>query len=143
MSIFDTIEQEEDEYDIAYNRHEAKNDELLDLFAEDLSKLSEKTRQLHLNNASLLINDYFFRYEIKDIDFGAAHIDSFFDFFIHKCLWSSPYTVKQMAASIKKFYKSMYAHKKVDEVCLEFVLETIKDNLDIWIDESDIGDDWF
>ncbi len=51
----------------------------------------------------------------------------------------------QGAVSIKKFYKSMYAHKKVDEVCLEYVLETINDNLDIWIDESDIsGDcDWF
>lgn len=50
----------------------------------------------------------------------------------------------QGAVSIKKFYKSMYDHKKVDEVCLEYVLETINDNLDIWIDESDIsGDDWF
>lgn len=115
MGIFDTREYEEDDYDKEYKEHEKKNEELLDLFGKDLGKLSEKTKNLHLSNASLFINDFFYRYEIKDIDSGAAHIDSFFDFFIHKCLWSSPYTVRQMAASIKKFYKSMYAHKKVDE----------------------------
>lgn len=143
MGIFDTREYEEDDYDKEYNEHE-KNEELLDLFGKDLGKLSEKTKNLHLSNASLFINDYFFRYEVKDVEEGAAYIDSFFDFFIHKCLWSSPYTVKQMAASIRKFYKSMYAHGRVGEEDLEYVLETIKYNFDDWVDESDIGDgDWF
>lgn len=140
-------EEHEDDYEKEYNKHVKKNRNLLDLFEEDLGKLSKKTRDLHISNASLLINDFFFRYEIRDIELGAAHIDSFFDFFIYKCMWSTPYTVKQMAASIKKFYKSMYAHGKVDNECLEYVLETIKENLDDWIDESDPGDfsysDWF
>lgn len=144
MGIFDTREYEEDDYDKEYNEHEKKNEELLDIFGKDLGKLSEKTKNLHLSNASLFINDYFYRYEVKDVEEGAAYIDSFFDFFIHKCLWSSPYTVRQMAASIKKFYKSMFAHGRVEEEDLEYVLETIKYNLDDWVDESDIGDgDWF
>lgn len=29
------------------------------------------------------------------------------------------------------------SHDKVDNECLEYVLETIKENLDDWIDESD------
>ena len=146
MSIFEQNDYEDDE-DRKFNEHMKKYENILDLFEKDLGGLSEKTRNLHLDNAGLFVNDFFYRYEIKDLEDGATSLFSFFDFFNDKCIWSTPYTVRQMGASIKKFYKSMYAHGEVDKVTLQLVLDVIKENIDEWIQNSEDslsgGDDDF
>ena len=37
------------------------------------------------------------------------------DFFIRKCMWSTPATVKTTATSLKKFYKCMAEHGKIEK----------------------------
>ena len=141
MSIFEQNDHE-DEEDREFNEHVKKYKKVLDMFEKDLGGLSEKTRDAHLSNACLFVNDFFYRYEIKDLEDGATSLFSFFDFFNDKCMWSTPYNVRQMCASIKKFYKSMYAHGEVDNATLQVVLDTVKENLNEWVQNSEDSLSW-
>ncbi len=143
MSIFEQDDYE-DEEDRKFNEHVKKYEGVLDMFEKDLGGLSEKTRSSHVGNAGLFVNDFFYRYEIRDLEDGAMSLFSFFDFFNDKCMWSTPYNTRQMGASIKKFYKSMYAHDKVDKATLQLVLDTVKENLDDWVGASEfsLSGDW-
>ncbi len=128
-----------DDYDKEFKRVEENNDKLLVLFEKALTGLSDKTIKQHVSNASLFLNDYFYREGLENPQEGAEYIDTFFDFFVRKCLWSSPATVKQLAASMKKFYKCMLQNGIVDDDAVEEVLMTIKYGLEDWMDESDIS----
>ncbi len=128
-----------DDYDKEFKRVEKNNDKLLVLFEKALTGLSDKTIKQHVSNASLFLNDYFYREGLENPQEGAEYMDNFFDFFVRKCLWSSPATVKQLAASMKKFYKCMLQNGIVDDDAVEEVLMTIKYGLEDWMDESDIS----
>ena len=52
-------------------------------------------------------------------------------FFIHKCMWSTPGTIKSTAASIKKFYKCMNEHGYVSKVEYNYFCTVIKENMEI------------
>ena len=54
--------------------------------------------------------------------------------FIRKCLWSTPDTVRSCSASIKKFYKSMLARGKVSQDAYDMLVFTIKNDLEDWMD---------
>ena len=70
-------------------------------------------------------------------------IDGFLgDFFIRKCMWSTPATIKSTAASIKKFYKSMQAHGYVDEESYRELCDEIKDSMEIWQEECEAYNDF-
>ena len=146
LSEGDTMGREyDDDIDREFEEHRKKNRKYLDFFEENLEGLSEKTRNLHLENADLFVNEFFYRYEIEDLVDGAMSLFSFFDFFNNKCLWSTPSAVKRMGATIKKFYKSMYLHGEIDDTDLELVLDIVKENLPQWIQDSEdslsFGDD--
>ncbi|MGB8454484.1 MAG: hypothetical protein WCD89_19410 [Anaerocolumna sp.] len=65
-----------------------------------------------------------------------SKIDMFLGyFFIHKCMWSTPGTIKTTAASIKKFYKSMNNHGYVSKEEYNYLCTTIKENMEIWQDD--------
>lgn len=133
------IEYGVEDYEEKFKRVEENNDKLLTLFEKSLGGLSEKTIEQHLSNASLFLNEFFYREGLEDPEEGSAYIDSFFDFFVRKCLWSSPGSVKQLAASMKKFYKCLYQNGIVDGEALENVLEAIRDGLEDWMADSDIS----
>lgn len=133
------IDYDVKDYDKEFQRVEENNKKLLSLFKDSLNGLSEKTIQLHLSNASLFLNEYFYREGLEDPQEGSSYIELFFDFFIRKCLWSTPNTVKQLASSIKKFYKCMYQNNVVDINALEDVLLSIKDGLEDWMDECEMS----
>lgn len=133
------IDYDVKDYDKEFQRVEENNKKLLSLFKDSLNGLSEKTIQLHLSNASLFLNEYFYREGLEDPQEGSSYIGLFFDFFIRKCLWSTPNTVKQLASSIKKFYKCMYQNNVVDINALEDVLLSIKDGLEDWMDECEMS----
>lgn len=133
------IDFDVEDYEKEFKRVEDNNGKLLVLFEKSLAGLSDKTIDNHLSNASLFLNEYFYREGLENPQEGAEYIDSFFDFFVRKCLWASPATVKQLAASMKKFYKCMYQNKIVDEDAVNEVLVTIQYGLEDWIDESDIS----
>lgn len=54
------------------------------------------------------------------------------DYFIRKCMWSSPSTVKTTTASLKKFYKSMAKHGKIEKKDYDYVCRDIKESMEYW-----------
>ncbi len=111
------------------------NDGLLELFEEDLVKsgLSSKTIRKHTINVDFYINVFLLREDAHPMEDGVWMIDSFLgDFFIRKCVWSTPGNIKTTAASIKKFYKCMLDHKKIPKNSYDYLCEEIKDGIEQW-----------
>ena len=77
----------EEEFD--YEAYEKKcdeireaNDELLELFYEDLVNLSDRTRRKHVNNVGFYINEYLLREQPLTFDHGITMIDDFLGYFL-------------------------------------------------------------
>lgn len=122
-------------YEKACEKIRKENEKYLSLFEKDLisSGLSEKTVNRHLQNVDFYINIYLLREGPRPMEDGALFIGSFLgDFFIRKCMWSTPGNIKTNAVSIKKFYKCMLDHKKIKESRYEGLCSEIKDNLIAW-----------
>ena len=65
-------------------------------------------------------------------------IDDFLgNFFIRKCMWSTPGTIKSTTASIKKFYSSMLQRGNIDESDYRELIETIRGNMDSWLKDCE------
>lgn len=127
-----------EEYEEECREIRRQNKELLELFESDMVSLSPKTVQKHLSNVDFYINTYLLREDAVPMKNGVAYLDSFLgDFFIRKCMWSTPATIKSTAASIKKFYKSMLDHGKLEKKHYEFVCSEIRDNLPQWMDDCE------
>lgn len=120
------------------------NYQLLDLFEEDLlqSGLTSKTINRHLSNVDFYINKYLLLEEPHSMEYGVSMIDGFLgDFFIRKCMWSTPGNIKSTAASIKKFYKSMLAHGKIDKKSYNQLCSEIKNGMESWQMNCEIYND--
>lgn len=121
-----------------------ENEEYLNLFESDLisSGLSDKTVIRHLRNVDFYINTFLLREEPRHMERGAFLLDFFLgDFFIRKCMWSTPGSIKTNAASIKKFYKSMLDHGKIQKNSYDELCREIKDNLNTWQINCEIYND--
>lgn len=108
---------------------------LLDLFKDDLiqSGLKDKTISRHLSNVEFYINEFLLYRDAYHMEEGLNMLDDYLgNFYICKCLWSTPGNIKSTAASIKKFYKSMVDHGKVDKEDYYDLCSLIKDSMDIW-----------
>jgi len=113
----------------------AKNSEYLDLFEQALIEdgFKDSTIKRHLSNIGFYINDFLLHEEPLTIDCGIGRIDSFLgDFFIRKCMWSTPGNIKSTAASIKKFYKCMMERGIVKKSDYEFLCSEIRDGMETW-----------
>lgn len=67
-----------------------------------------------MRNVDFYINDFPLYYDIKRYKQGIETIDDFLgDFFIRKCMWSTPASIKSTVTSIKKFYKCMLDHQNI------------------------------
>ena len=127
-----------DEFEKECKKIKKENEEYLKLFEEELTAagLSSKTIRNHIFNVDFFINDYMLREEPQTIDLVPACLDTFLGYyFIHKCMWSTPQTIKSTAASIKKFYKCMLNHGKIEKDDYDFLCSEIKDNMEDWQDE--------
>ena len=110
---------------------EKQHEELLRIFLEDISHLSDKTIRKHIDNVAFFINDYLVYYNGANYEEVNEEIDSFFsDFFIRKCMWSTPNSTKETAASLKKFYKSMMDHGKFEKEEYKLLCDTIKEEME-------------
>jgi len=79
------------------NEIRAKNSEYLDLFEHALitNGLKDSTIKKHLSNIDLYINNFLLYEEPLTMDYGMGRSDSFLgDFFIRKCVWSTPGSIK-------------------------------------------------
>ena len=108
---------------------------LLDLFKDDLiqSGLKDKTISRHLSNVEFYINEFLLYMDAYPMEEGLNMLDDYLgNFYIRKCLWSTPGNIKSTATSIKKFYKSMVDHGKVDKEDYYDLCSLINDSMDIW-----------
>lgn len=116
-------------------KNEDTNHEYLLLFQEDLENagLKDKTIYNYLSNANLFINDFLIYNMDATMEEGVTMLGDFLgDFFIRKCMWSTPATVKTTAASLRKFYKSMAEHGKIEKKDYDYVCRDIKDSMEYW-----------
>ena len=126
---------------------EARRDENarhLAAFEEQLesSGLSEKTVLRHLDNASFYLNTFLLREGALPMEEGCWRADDFFGyFFITKCLWASPTSIRSTAASLKKFYKCMLERSMISQESYDHLITTIKKNTDSWIESCRRFDD--
>ena len=136
-----------EEYEKLCKLQQAKNYEYLDIFEKDLmaSGLSQKTIKKHLNNVDFYINTYLLREEPLEMAEGCSDmIDIFLGyFFIRKCMWSTPSTIKTTAASIKKFYKCMNEHGYISKDRYEDLCDVIKVNMEIWQDDCETFNNYY
>ena len=108
---------------------------LLDLFKDDLiqSGLKDKTISRHLSNVEFYINEFLLYRDAYPMEEGLYVLDDYLgDFYIRKCLWSTPGNIKSTAASIKKFYKSMLVHGEIDKEGYHDLCSLIKDSMEVW-----------
>ena len=120
------------------------NNSLLELFSDDLKKagLADKTIKRHLSNVDFYINEYLLRTDALSMESGVTMIDDFLgNFFIRKCMWSTPENIKTTATSIKKFYKSMLDHGKIAKQDYELLCAIIKDSMDTWQEDCAVYND--
>ena len=122
-----------DEYEKQCEKICAVNYQLLDLFEEDLRDLSPKTVRQHVSNVDFYINDYLLYEDALSFVAGIDMIDDFLgNFFILKCMWSTPGNIKSTAASIKKFYKCMLDHGKIQRASYNYLYGEIKERMPKW-----------
>ena len=124
-------------YEINLKKNKKRNEKFLKIFENWLNEqnLVKKTIRKHLDNIDLYINDYLNYYEVTKMEEGVREAYSFLsDWFIRKCLWSSVTSVKEMAASIKKFYKCMSEKGYIENEDYQILCEEIKDNMDEFIE---------
>ncbi len=139
------MSEDHEAYEREYNRIREENARYLEEFRQSLeaSGLSTKTIARHVDNADFYINEFLLRYEPTPAQEGIIDISSFLgDFFIRKCLWSTPTSIKQNAASLKKFYKFLLAKELIGAEDYRDLLDIIKEEMDDWLDECESYNDF-
>lgn len=127
-----------EEYDRKCEEIRKENAKYLDIFLKDMQGFTSKTISNHINNVDFYINEFLLRGDILTIKDGIYELDDFLGyFFIRKCMWSTPNSIKSTAASIKKFYNSMYKHGVVEKKDYDYVCKEIKDNIDQWMSDCE------
>ena len=121
------------EYEKKCDEIRSENQKYLALFEKDMEGLSPKTVRTHLNNVDFYINEYLLREDTLSMEQGIDEVNGYLGyFFIRKCTWSTPATIKSTAASIKKFYKCMMEHGFVKEADYRCLCDEIKENMEFW-----------
>lgn len=123
--------------------NQTKNKKFIKEFEEWLKEksLSDKTIKKHISNVDIFINDYLNYYDIETAEEGITSVYSFLNgWFIEKCMWATPYTTKEEAASIKKFYAYMSEKGYVEKEDYKFLCEELKDSMDEILDTLEAFD---
>lgn len=123
--------------ELKIEENQKRNKKFIKEFEEWLKEksLSEKTISKHISNVDLFINDYLNYYDIETAEEGIYSVYSFLNgWFIEKCMWATPYTIKETAASIKKFYSYMSEKGYVKKEEYESLCKILKDNMDKILD---------
>ena len=123
--------------------NQKRNKKFMKEFEEWLKEksLSDKTIRKHISNVDLFINDYLNYYDIETAEEGITSVYSFLNgWFIEKCMWATPYTTKEEATSIKKFYAYMTEKGYVEKEDYKFLCEELKDNMDEILDTLEAFD---
>ena len=123
--------------------NQTRNKKFIKEFEEWLKEksLSDKTIKKHISKVDIFINDYLNYYDIETAEEGINSVYSFLSgWFIEKCMWATPYTTKEEAASIKKFYAYMSEKGYVEKEDYKFLCEELKDSMDEILDTLEAFD---
>lgn len=126
------------DYEKELKKEQEKNAKYMDMFENWLKEkgLSPKTIRNHIGNVDTYLDYYLNYYEINEMPKGCYMLNRYLGyFFIRKCMWSTAYTTKQTAASIKKFYQCMNELNYVEDKDYKYLCEDIKENMEYWIEE--------
>ncbi len=126
-----TYEEYEKLCDIEIN----KNDKYLEMFEAYLREkgYSEATVSRHLRNVNFYIDIFLLYSDIIPMEKGPEEISMFLGYyFIRKCGWSTPETIKSNAASLKKFYRLMADKGYISERSYDDMVFIIKDEMPQW-----------
>lgn len=135
-----TAVRHEERYEAACEQVRAENERYLDIFERDLTGagLARSTINRHLDNVSFYLNDFLLYYDINRMEDGCAQVNGFLgDFFIRKCMWSTPAAIRQYCASLKKFYKSMLGAGLIQQTSYDQLLDEIKYGKEEWCDRCE------
>jgi hypothetical protein len=125
-----------EQYEIECERIRKSNDKLLDDFAKWLRKsnLADKTIGHHVDNIDFYINEFLLYEDAVEPQHGAGSTGMFLGYwFIRKAMWASASSIKSNAASLKKFYTFLHERDAVSKDDLDFLKETIKEEMPEWL----------
>ena len=128
------------DYEKKFEDNIKRNEKYLKEFKKWLTEkgLADKTISKHLNNARLFIDDYLSHYEITKAEDGLSDVFSFLNgWFIEKCIWSTRNSLKDTAASLKKFYQYMSENNYVDSSHYKKTFDFVKYNMDELLESVD------
>ncbi len=114
------------------------------------SGLSKKTIDNHLSNIDFYLNKYLlYQDNTNEKKYGVDAVDMFLGYwFIKKAMWSTQSSIKNNAASFKKFYTFMYEKGLIDKDDLADLKKTIKEGMPEWLttlkryDDPSVEDIW-
>jgi len=133
-----------EKYEKACKRIRKENKKLIFGFKTWLSakSLSQKTIEKHTSNVDFYINEFLLYEDAIEAKDGVIEIGSFLGYwFIKKALWANKSTIKENAASLKKFYQYLLEDGKVPEKAFSSMKESIKENMPEWLATVDRYDD--
>ncbi|MDR0500118.1 MAG: hypothetical protein LBG97_02565 [Coriobacteriales bacterium] len=140
--IFD--DQDDEEYEKKRAKIIEENKGYLKIFEAHLEKkgLSDKTIDKHYNSVYFYLNTFLLRDEAISMQEGCFFLDDYFgNFFIRRCMWSTPANIKTTSSSLKKFYKCMFESGKIKKYNYEIVCATIKECMSEWQETCAIYND--
>ena len=59
------------------------------------------------------------------------------DFFIRKCIWSTPSSIRSNATSFKKFCKYTLGHEAVEKEPYDYPIEMIRKGMEFWTENCE------
>jgi hypothetical protein len=131
------MSKEFEEYEQACAKIRGDNATLLAEFEQWLGQkgLALKTITEHVKNADFYINTFLLYEEAITARDGAGRLSMFLGYwFPRKALWASRTSIKENAATLKKFYTFMREKGQIDADDLQELKDTIKEEMPEWFE---------
>ncbi len=132
-----------DNYEEELKKNEKRNEKFLKEFSDwlDSKNLSPKTKKNHLGNVEFYLNDYLNYYEVTKMEEGIFEVFGYLNgWFIEKCAFASRTSIKENAASIKKFYQCMSEKEYVKVQDYKKLCMILRESMDEFFDNLDAFD---
>ena len=132
-----------DNYEEELKKNEKRNEKFLKEFDEwlDSKNLSPKTKKKHLGNVEFYLNYYLNYYEVTKMEEGIFEVRGYLNgWFIEKCAFASRTSIKENAASIKKFYQCMSEKEYVKVQDYKKLCVILRESMDEFFDNLDAFD---
>ena len=130
-------------YEVELEKNKKRNEKFLKEFSEwlDSKNLSPKTKKNHLGNVEFYLNVYLNYYEVTKMEEGIFEVRGYLNgWFIEKCAFASRTSIKENAASLKKFYQCMSEKEYVKVQDYKKLCMILRESMDEFFDNLDAFD---